>query len=1058
MIVRRRRHGRQLPSLTCAALGALGVAALVPVWTPPSGAPRPRVGAPTSPSVETRPPPAPSFDPGPVKQQVQLAFREQPDGSWSGGPATYDVTVREGAVEVTPYHHPGGRDQPVEGDAVRFAPAAITRGAAILAPAARVTRGGVGGELELVAAAVTERIRNGPRGVERSWTFAGAPPGSGDLEVRLAVDVGGLAAETEAGVHLTAGTLGVSHGHGTWIDARGEEATVPARWEEGAIVLRVPASVLDGSAYPAVLDPVIGPEAGVGVPVLGPALTRQSSPSVAWSGSSFLVVWNDERLRRAPVPSLTYPPPGNQGLYATDVFGARVSPAGAVLDPQGILIGRSSGGEPALAWDTDRYLVVWPDAGATVLLGARVADTGDVLDLDPIAIGSLREGSTDRLVSAAVASCGNTALVTWNADWTVRGARVGHGAEVLDPYGGFPISASDTVRGERPALAWDGTNCLVAWADAARGSVAAARVDPAGHVLDRTALPGCDDLPAIAYDGTNHLVVCRAADGIRGTRVSAAGTVLDPGGFLVTTDRPVRTAVAWDGANHLVAWEPVTPWPQVPATRAMRVSAAGASLGTVPLPAGARGHPGVAWSGTTHLVVWDTSGSVWDQGADVVGARVAPDGTVLDASGAVMSTSMGEQRFGAAAWNGTSHLVVWIERGTVYGARVSAEGVFLDHPGFVIGTGAGGHPAVAARGTEFLVIWLDGTSSVRGARVSADGVVVDPAGLKILDMSTMGDPESEADGYSVASNGRDWLVVVPRYTHHYATRGGGHWYTGEVYAARVSGAGENLDPQGIRVGAVANSSVFAVQTSVASDGTGYLVAWDDAQLRHILASRVVDGRPLDGAGLEIGNASNSARPTVAWDGSRYLVVWVETSPPTTDRHAVGVRVDPDGAIESGPILGAASNRSAASVAGNGVTVWQVEGDPGTVSGGRICGCLLGGSIGDPLFVATAVERAVVVSSGPQQALIVYDAFDASLGARRVRARSLATDPCPVLPYVPYCEQRRPPAPAPDPSSRPPSGSSSSCGSAGGDAAPLGVLGLLALAAWRRSRRASRGRT
>ena len=73
---------------------------------------------------------------------------------------------------------------------------------------------------------------------------------------------------------------------------------------------------------------------------------RPAAPAVAWNGTDFLVVWEDYRV----------------GF--TDIYGARVSGAGTVLDPAGIPI--STAAERPVArrrWPgTARdFLVVWTD-------------------------------------------------------------------------------------------------------------------------------------------------------------------------------------------------------------------------------------------------------------------------------------------------------------------------------------------------------------------------------------------------------------------------------------------------------------------------------------------------------------------------------------------------------------------------------------------------------------------------------------------------------------------------------------------------------------------------
>ena len=67
---------------------------------------------------------------------------------------------------------------------------------------------------------------------------------------------------------------------------------------------------------------------------------------MAWNGTNFLVVWQDHRSGTID-----------------DIYGARVSAAGSVLDPAGIPISTAANDQlaPAVAWNGTDFLVVWED-------------------------------------------------------------------------------------------------------------------------------------------------------------------------------------------------------------------------------------------------------------------------------------------------------------------------------------------------------------------------------------------------------------------------------------------------------------------------------------------------------------------------------------------------------------------------------------------------------------------------------------------------------------------------------------------------------------------------
>ncbi len=238
--------------------------------------------------------------------------------------------------------------------------------------------------------------------------------------------------------------------------------------------------------------------------LISTAVNSQISPSVAFDGNNYLVVWSDKRS-------------GIEDIYCT-----RVTQAGVILDPGGIAISTAPNiqSKPKVAFDGNNYLVVWEDYRNNIdtadIYGARLNQAGLVLD----PIGFPISADTGEQVAPAVAFDGLNYLVVWQDD--------------------------------RSSSRWD--------------NIYGVLVSQSG-LVDTILIPICTAInfqysPSITFNQTNYFVVWedhRNTDitQIFGARINPVGIVLDPNGFKISTTLTnyVSPCVIFDGTNHLVVWE-----------------------------------------------------------------------------------------------------------------------------------------------------------------------------------------------------------------------------------------------------------------------------------------------------------------------------------------------------------------------------------------------------------------------------------------------------------------------------------------------------------------------
>ncbi|UCG42391.1 MAG: hypothetical protein JSU73_11035 [candidate division WOR-3 bacterium] len=625
--------------------------------------------------------------------------------------------------------------------------------------------------------------------------------------------------------------------------------------------------------------------------------SADEDPDVAFDGTNFIVVWE----------------------HIGDIWARRVSREGVVLDSDAIVVCAEQSGQeaPAVCFDGTDYLVAWGDfrnsTYHTDLYAARVTPEGTVLDPDGIPISTAPGHQT----SPGIAHDGSVWLVAWS-DWRaelqdIYVSRVDASGRVLDTAG-IPVTL-DSVRQYEPSVAFGGDYFLVAWTIRRpdRGTdVYTSRVNRQGRVMDPGGLPVTSNTYSsggtdVSYDGYNYLV---SFGGRRyqtyAARVEQSGHCLDPDGFLVSISPGGggATAVSFDGTDYFVAWDHYSSL-RYDDVFAARVNVWGEVIDSVGiLVSTAVFHedwPAVSWDGSSYLVAWQD----YREGkqCDVYAARVDGEGAVLDPVPFAVSTAPLRQWYPNVAYSAPYHLVAWNDgRDSLYNAwaaRVDRNGHVLDPAGIRVTSDRAWRPAVAGGSGQYLIVWSDWRDA-RAARMDTGGRVLDPMGLDIRTVPTVvGEP-------AVAAGDSGYMVVWAD------DRRSDTLSELDVFAARVTPSGEVLDPGGFPV-AIADT-LAEVDAAVAFGVDSYLVAWmshgpDSFWIEAVRVSRrgvVLDTLPI------VLSTDYGTHLTACYDGTDYLVAW------EFGGGLRGARVSTDGVLlDTFPVARLQGVQALPSLAGNG---------------------------------------------------------------------------------------------------------------------------------------------
>ncbi len=401
-----------------------------------------------------------------------------------------------------------------------------------------------------------------------------------------------------------------------------------------------PAAAFDGSNFLVTwtkqlsddTDPLYGQRVSQAGTLIGSQISISAAPykayasSVVFGDTNYFVVWADQR----------------SGV-SKEIYGARVNTSGSVLDLLGIPISFSDPTayaqyEPTMAFDGYNFLVAWEDEYGNDIYGARVTQSGVVLDSITIAISN----SNDNLLVPKTVFNGTHYVVIWNSFnyyGYIRAARVSSSGVVLDT-GGVTISGPAFNDNSDISIAFDGAKYFIAqaidWWDGYEGGrkMVGKFVNQSLVVTGTLSFPWGADMfnsnPYISSDGTNYLMVYdqygAAGDGIRAYTVNDSGW----GPEIIISDAGKYPAVAFDGIHYLVVWHSGDGYPPTNNIYGRRVDPSGMCVGpsfVVCAASGAQEKPVVDFDGTNYWVIWqDYRNGEWD----IYGAKVDTSGIVVD--------------------------------------------------------------------------------------------------------------------------------------------------------------------------------------------------------------------------------------------------------------------------------------------------------------------------------------------------------------------------------------------------------------------------------------------
>lgn len=363
-----------------------------------------------------------------------------------------------------------------------------------------------------------------------------------------------------------------------------------------------------------------------------------------------------------------------------------------------------------------------------------------------------------------------------------------------------------------------------------------------------------------------------------------------------------RPSVAFGKEIFLIVWQ-IVEGPQKSDIVGCRIDKTGKVLDEIPFVVcqakDDQERPRIAFGQNVFLVVWQDLRNEKDY--DTYAARITPEGKVLDPEGILIASGLFNQSRPRLTFDGVNFFVVWedLRNGKcyeVYGARVSPEGKLLDASGILLNASKDLNRYMPATATSndgrSLVVWCGtkywvGTGVTAGSLFVRDGKIEKDNGSLEDSRSASGSIGGGGRGGTPVSvvAGKDGYLVMWRNHRPWGRAGGGDNQNCALIINKDGSfkKGETLNFTG--------KPHITMDPEGAWDGSSYVVAWSEqpsakekGTYATVISARVApDGKPLSGAMPVSGTfESPTNRVCVASDGAGITLFAYEKHPDKAD--------------------------------------------------------------------------------------------------------------------------------------------------------------------------------